>query len=223
MANRLEIKSGILFGKLKVLHEVDRIILPSGQTNRVFRCLCKCGTIKDVRLAHLNHGRVVSCGCYKNPRVGDKEKQYIRKIWRAIKYRTDKNYFESHLYYDKGVRMCREWLENYDSFERWAMSNGLKKGTHIDRIDSNGNYCEDNCRVVTPVVNANNKENTFYVEYDGIKKPFMILLRELDRLQDMSAIRSRIKRGWDSQKAIDTPLRKGNYRKLLTKNSSKLA
>ena len=141
-----------------------------------------------------------------------KEKQYIRKIWRAIKYRTAENYFQKHLYYDKGVIVCELWLNNYSSFESWALFNGLKKGTHIDRIDSNGCYEPNNCRVVTPIENANNKKNTFFVDYKGEKVAYHILLRKLNKIDSSRTIRRRIERGWTHTRAIDTPIRKGNWK-----------
>jgi len=143
--------------------------------------------------------------------MNKEELRYVRKIWRAIKYRTRPSYFQSHLYYDKGVKVCNEWLTNYKSFEEWALINGLKKGTHIDRIDSNGNYDPFNCRVVTPVENANNRENTLFVVYKGNEYAIMNLLRDKGLINNEGAIRRRIKRGWSVERAFDTPIRVGNY------------
>ena len=208
--SKLDIRIGDKFNQLTVLKELPRKVLPSGQTNRTFLCVCDCGKQKEVRLVHLSRGRIKSCGCLK--RVSNtKSETYIRKIWRAIKYRTQPNYCERHLYYDKGIRVCEEWLNNYDSFKKWAETNELKKGYHIDRIDGNKGYNPNNCRVVTPTVNANNRENTFYVYYKGKKRALMMLLREKGLLENDGAIRGRIKRGWSVEKAIDTPIRKSNY------------
>ena len=42
-------------------------IIDRGKTSIYVKCKCDCGTIKDVRLAHLygnHHSRTISCGCY---------------------------------------------------------------------------------------------------------------------------------------------------------------
>lgn len=53
---RLEIKSGIEFGDLKVIKEVES----SGK--RQFLCECSCGRQVVVRLGHLRSGHSTTCG-----------------------------------------------------------------------------------------------------------------------------------------------------------------
>lgn len=212
---RLKINEGDKFEMLTVVKELPRKRLPSGQTNRVFLCRCDCGRNKEVRLVHLSRGRIKSCGCARTGgrKLKTDQEKYIRKIWRAIKYRTQPNYIESHLYYDKGVRVCELWLNDFWEFYTWAIFSGLEKGKQIDRINGNGNYSPENCRVVTAIQNCNNRFNTFYVDYNGKKIALMILLREKGLMDNEGAIRGRLKRGWSAQKAIDTPIRKGNYKR----------
>ena len=212
---KLDIINGSKYGNFEVLEELPRLRLPSGQTNRVFMCSCICGRLKKIRLGHLTRCKINSCGCLNiKKKFKTEEDKYIRKIWRAIKYRTCSNYHEKHLYFEKGVRVCDEWINNYDSFYKWAIDNNLKKGLQIDRIDSNGNYEPSNCRVVTPVVNCNNRENTFRVKYNNKESAFMMLIREKGLLDSAGTIRARIKRGWSIIDAINTPIRKGNYKRI---------
>lgn len=199
---KLDINVGDKFNKLTVVKEVDKKILPSGQVNRVFLCECDCGNLKEIRLVHLKRGATKSCGCVNNVQP-TKELSYIRKIWRAIKYRTSENYSESHLYYDKGIFVCDDWLNNYESFKNWALVNGLKKGLTIDRIDGDKGYNPDNCRVVSQKVNTNNRHNTMYVVYKGKKYAFTELLDIKYARHKDSKIRARIKRGWSIEDAFD--------------------
>jgi hypothetical protein len=212
---KLSIHKGDKIGNFTVLKELDRGVQPSGLKYRRFECVCICGDKKIIRAAHLSRNNIESCGCltFRKKNVSDEDK-YIRKIWRAIKYRCQANYMESHLYYDKGVHVCHEWLNNYQSFYDWAIDNGLKKGLQIDRLNGNGNYDPINCRVVAPIVNCNNRHNTFMINYKGVKQSLSLLLHNKNKHKSYATILGRIKRGWDHTKAVDYPIRKGNYKKL---------
>lgn len=215
---RLKIDVGKRFGKLKVINELNPIRIPSGQTNRIFKCVCDCGNIKNIRLVHLNHNKTISCGCHRkliNKSKYTKEEKYIIRIHKAIRDRCKPNSIDSHLYFERGINVCKDWLDNPQSFVDWGLKNGLKKGFQIDRIDNYKGYSPDNCRVVTPKENVNNRRNTFYVNYKGKEYPFTHLLDKLNLSNYESTIRIRLKRGWSSDTAFDKPIRKGNYK---TKN-----
>ena len=57
-------------------------------------------------------------------------------------------------YIDKGIIVCDEWRNDFNSFEQWAISNGYKEDLTIDRIDSNGNYEPSNCRWISKSENS---------------------------------------------------------------------
>lgn len=212
---KLNINKGDKFGNFIVVEELETVKLPSGQTNRIFNCSCVCGNEKKIRLSHLYRGKIKSCGCLNiSKNLKTKQEKYIRKIWRAIKYRTAENYSESHLYYDKGVVMCEDWKNNFNSFLHWALNNGLDKNLHIDRINGDGNYEPNNCRVATPIVNGNNRSDTMYINYKGRNIAFMLLIREKRLFKNSNSIRSRIKRGWSVERAFDTPIKNGNYKRI---------
>src|SRR5690606_4536657 len=108
MSKRLDIKIGDVFHKLKVLSEGEKIITPSGQTNRTLKCICECGNVKDIRVSHLIRGRIKSCGCIKNTLSGKSTTQ-IGRLYRGIKSRCSDYHSERHLYFYKGIKMCEEW------------------------------------------------------------------------------------------------------------------
>jgi hypothetical protein len=212
MSIKLIIQQGDKFGKLEVISEANKIILPSGQKNRAFKCKCECGNEKIIRLVHLKRGRIASCGCIKNTQ-NCKSATYLHKVWRAVNRRCGKDYFENHLYYKKGITVCKEWSDTFINFEKWSINNGYKKGLQIDRIDNSKGYSPNNCRWVTSKINNNNRDNTIIVEYNNEKYPISLLLEKLNKKNNYSNILRRIERGWDVKKAIDTPIRKGNYKR----------
>ena len=63
--------------------------------------------------------------------------------------------------------VCKEWINNYEEFRKWALSSGYNSLLTIDRIDNNGNYEPSNCRFSTPQEQSFNrrtpKNNTGYV------------------------------------------------------------
>lgn len=209
---KLLINAGDKFGKLTIIEEVERIKLPSGQYNRAFLCKCDCGNQKAIRLLHLVRGRIKTCGCTNEHHNLSKKPLY--RCWRSMKERCYlESYINAERYSTRGIKVCDEWKNSFISFMEWALNNGYKENLRIDRINNNGDYHPNNCRFVTNQENVNNREITFRVKYNDVEYAFMDLMR-LKNISDLhyGTIRRRIERGWNHSKAIDTPIRNGNYK-----------
>lgn len=209
MAKRLKIQYGERFGMLTVIGELPIVKLPSGQPNRMFLCKCDCGNQISVRLVNLKN-RNRSCGCVRGE-FHNESNSKLHKLWASIKNRTSKNYSQTHLYFNRNIVVCDEWKTSYTTFRNWCINTGYKPGLQIDRINNNLGYSPDNCRFVEPRINVNNRRNTFYVNYNNVKYPIMDLLRDKKLTKQKETIISRIKRGWNVEIAINTPIKKGNY------------
>lgn len=209
---KIELSNGQKFGKLTVLNEATPFRLPSGQTNRAYLCECECGNKNVVRVMHLIRGRIKSCGCITKVRNGESQTR-VFKTWKAMIERVTLNtYINFNRYKKRGIKVCNEWKE-FETFKKWAFSNGYANDLQLDRIDNNGNYEPSNCRFVTNQQNANNREMTFFVNYNNQKWPIMELFRHLNKPErHWQTIRQRIKRGWNHQDAFDKPIKNGNYK-----------
>ena len=89
-------------------------------------------------------------------------------IYANIKTRCyNKKNSRYQLYGARGITMCDEWKDDFQTFYDWAMANGYRQDLTIDRIDTNGNYEPSNCRWATWRVQQNNRGNNHLLTYRG--------------------------------------------------------
>lgn len=140
----------------------------------MWNCLCDCGKKTIVSSGNLRNGITKSCGCLhkeqlaKRKRTHGKTGSRIYWIWHGMKARcvncNDVRYSD---YGGRGIAICDEWKNDFQSFYNWAMANGYSDELTIDRIDVSGNYEPSNCQWATNEQQANNKRTCIYVTHNG--------------------------------------------------------
>lgn len=200
--------SGKRFGRLTVISRAER-----QEKHIMWLCKCDCGTEKRIRGSHLTGGKIVSCGCFKDENTGNrvrthgKSKTFIYRVYTHMRGRcccqTDARY---SFYGGRGIKVCEEWLNDFQAFYDWAITNGYQKGLTIDRIDNDGDYEPSNCRWATVKVQANNKSNNHFLEHDGERLTIAQWSDKTGISQD--AIERRINlRNWSIERTLTTPMR----------------
>ena len=156
--------SGKRFGHWTVIRYT--ITKPGGA---YWLCQCDCGKISEVHGGNLKSGKSTNCGCLRKKHITHGlSKTRIYNIYIQIKERCyNKNNPAYPRYGGRGIEMCDDWKESFESFRNWSMSNGYSEELTIDRIDNNGNYCPDNCRWVSYEIQANNTRKNIYVSING--------------------------------------------------------
>ena len=128
----------------------------------------------------------------------------MRSRWANMLSRCeDSDHRQYKDYGGRGVYVCEEW-HVYENFYNWCINNGVTKGLQIDRVDNNGPYRPDNCRVVTRLVNARNKRSNRLLTAFGETKCLVEWSEDPRCVVSHSTLLTRISRGWPDEKAIKT-------------------
>lgn len=94
--------------------------------------------------------RVYEHSIYYTPRLASIYNTLVQRV-------TNPNRLTAIKYYqDKNITICHEWLNDRESFFKWAHDNGYSETLTIDRIDSDKNYEPSNCRWTTKSTQARN-------------------------------------------------------------------
>lgn len=197
---------GFTFGRWRVLGVSKR----TKQRAYLVRCLCECGTERDVTPTSLKKGTSVSCGCFRLQRVQETVRKHglsrtpTYKSWRAMLGRCyDPGNASFEAYSAKGIYVCDRWRS---SFENFVEDMGMRpsKSHSIDRIDNDGIYSKENCRWATGFEQQANRAISITLTVNGETKP----MAEWARIAGMQyqTLKARLRQGWAPEVAVTRPL-----------------
>lgn len=177
------------------------------------KCVCGCGTVRDVKQYTLIHGKSRSCGCTRAEKLrvmGENSGTHnmtgtrLYRIWYTMKGRCCcKSNNRWDYYGGRGITLCVEWKE-FEAFYKWAVDSGYSENVTIDRKDNEKGYFAENCRWVDKKTQTRNRSITLKIEYNGETRP----LAEWAELYSMKygMLYGRIYTyGWDVERALTTP------------------
>lgn len=115
-------------------------------------------------------------------------------------------------YGGRGITVCKEWKDSFETFKEWALNNGYSDSLTLDRIDNNGNYCPENCRWITNKEQQSNKSDNHLITYNGRTQTITQWAEELG--MSGKSFEKRIRVWKDIKRAIETPVQKTTFKDL---------
>ena len=122
---------------------------------------CSCGYTTDMpRWVLLNKPPSLCKECRKVQIQSniDHIKNKLKDLYTKIKQRIENPTGKNSCYIN--VKMSKDWYNDFNIFYEWAIDNNYKEGLSIDRINPDGDYCEDNCRWATSIEQSQNRRKT---------------------------------------------------------------
>lgn len=204
------------FGRLTAIEKSNNIC---GKT--AWKCICDCGNIAYVTTSNLTCNRIKSCGCIKQELLmrrnitHNQRHTRLYEVWKGIKQRCyNPKHRAYHNWGGRGIKMCEDWKNNFQSFHDWSYANGYcpenqkdeKNKLTIDRIDVNGNYEPSNCRWVKRSKQARNTRANKIISYRNEEYCLVEWCEILDLYY--STVSARLLKGWSVERAFETPTNK---------------
>ena len=121
----------------------------------IYKAVCnECGREKFSHYGGISGPKSVTTKCNHLRANGDYihyghiwTNKRLGYIFRGMITRCYNESDDSYRWYGaKGIKICQQWLDDPKSFETWAVNNGYGNNLTIDRIESDKDYCPENCR-----------------------------------------------------------------------------
>jgi hypothetical protein len=173
---------GDTYKYLTVLSEVAPSFGVNNRPRRRVLCRCKCGVEKEFFVGNMLRGLTTSCGCRRKEVSTNLNASHrmsrtrTYKIWVGILVRTQGKSKHHQGYFSDGITLCKRWFK----FENFLKDMGeAPENLTIERVDNEKGYSLKNCVWADRKVQARNRRNTVFVNYQGKRHKLMDLMDEL--------------------------------------------
>lgn len=146
---------------IKIINEKLVSKGPGKGRRRLVFVECSCGSNAWIAKADYLSGkskRCESCSWKRNGQMSRKSDEHkrLKRVWLGMKNRCLSPKSTAYKNYGgRGISISREWLD-FDIFKKWALKSGYKHPLTIERVNVNGNYCEENCTWIPKSEQAKN-------------------------------------------------------------------
>lgn len=162
---------------------------PNGKTFCSFHCYKQ--SLKYTKNTNFKHGKSAT---------------RLYNIWDGMKQRcNNKNHPNYKRYGGRGIKVCIEWNNNFESFYHWAKKFRNNRPLTLDRINNNKEYSPENCRWATNVVQSNNMRSNIFYNAFGEKKTIREWSKDKRCHTTFSSLLWRFGSGWPINIAITAP------------------
>lgn len=147
--------------------------------------------------------------------MDDSARKRLNSIYNGMKQRCYNKKGVNYSYYGgRGVTICEEWLNSFDSFYNWAINNGYEEDLTIDRIDNDKGYTPNNCKWSSKSEQCFNRSMSVKLTLDGRTMYMTEWASELGI--GIKTLSWRYRKGWSDKEILTTP--KDSNKKKLTFN-----
>lgn len=98
----------------------------------------------------------------------------MKKILLAYKNMISRCYNPKNASYkhygERGITVCKQWLESREKFVAWAIEAGHAENLSLDRINNNKGYSPSNCKWSTVTEQLRNQRRNRIIKFEGVSK-----------------------------------------------------
>lgn len=130
------IRKGDVYGELEIIGIVSIYQRRKNRAPSLEKCAvcrCSCGNYTCPYLSALLNKSIKGCGCLRGEKHGMWNTRLYNE-WLGMKNRCGEKSKCHKDYYDRGIRVCREWDTSFLAFKEWALANGYNDTHTLDRI-----------------------------------------------------------------------------------------
>ena len=152
------------------LYTSELIFLSEDLLLGTFKCGCGSTYVSSIEMAR--QGFKSTCEeCKVSSYKKYKEKYpHLVRVYSNMKTRCSNPNTEAYKEYgEKGITVCQEWVDSFQTFLDWSMSNGYSEELSLDRIKLDLGYSPDNCRWTTKYIQSQNTRKLMSTNKSGYR------------------------------------------------------